>query len=169
MCPNIAAHLKKIRNNLLSKAILYSAKCKRCVVWWGKILIDICTCLITMFAIWMTGSLSGSGKTPFLPAHSMSKLRILKGATSAQSSSGRWEIKSSHETSTSIWKPTVTLVFYVVTHTKLLLDRGAWEKHCLPAARLAKIVVQGKGSFTFLTFWNASSFGTSLYSFEISL
>ena len=29
----------------------------------------------------MTGSFSGSGKTPFLPAHSISKLKIRRGAT----------------------------------------------------------------------------------------
>ena len=35
---------------------------------------------MTMLAICMTGSCCGSGNTPFLPAHSMSKLRIRAGA-----------------------------------------------------------------------------------------
>ncbi len=62
------------------------------------------TCLITILAIWMTGSFSGSGNIPFLPAHSMSKLRILKGAMSDHSPSGSWEMKLFHATSTSIWQ-----------------------------------------------------------------
>ena len=40
---------------------------------------------------------------PFLPAHSMSKLRILNGATFDQSPSGWWAMNSSHDTSNSIW------------------------------------------------------------------
>ena len=42
-------------------------------------------CIITIFAIWITGSLSGSGNIPFLPAHSISKLSILSGAILSQS------------------------------------------------------------------------------------
>ena len=42
-------------------------------------------------------------RIPLQPAHSISKLRILKGATSAHSPSGAWEITLFHATSTSIW------------------------------------------------------------------
>lgn len=45
---------------------------------------------------------------PFLPAHSISKLRILKGAIADHSPSGTWDIKSSQETSTSIWQRDLT-------------------------------------------------------------
>ena len=37
-------------------------------------------CLITILAIWIIGSFSASGKIPFRPAHSISKLRIRTGA-----------------------------------------------------------------------------------------
>ncbi len=40
---------------------------------------------------------------PFLPAHSMSKLRTLSGAILCQSPSAGWLIKSVHPTSTSYW------------------------------------------------------------------
>ena len=40
---------------------------------------------------------------PFLPAHSISKLRIRKGATRDHSPSGGWEISLSQATSTSSW------------------------------------------------------------------
>ena len=48
---------------------------------------------VTMLAIWMTGSIFGSGNTPFRPAHSMSKLKILKGAVAAQLPSGACEMR----------------------------------------------------------------------------
>ena len=38
-------------------------------------------CIVTQFAIWITGSSSGIGNCPFLPWHSMSKLRIRSGPT----------------------------------------------------------------------------------------
>ena len=57
----------------------------------------------TMLAIWMTGSRSASGKIPFRPAHSMSKLSILRGAIFCHSPSAGWLTKSSKEISTSIW------------------------------------------------------------------
>jgi hypothetical protein len=40
----------------------------------------------------MTGSKEASGKTPFLPAHSISKLKIRKGAMLDHSPSGACEI-----------------------------------------------------------------------------
>lgn len=51
-------------------------------------------CLVTMFAIWITGSTSASGKIPLRPAHSISKLRILSGASVDHSPSGAWEINA---------------------------------------------------------------------------
>lgn len=42
---------------------------------------------VTMFAIWMTGSLSASGKTPGRPAHSMSSESTEKGASLSHSPS----------------------------------------------------------------------------------
>lgn len=41
--------------------------------------------------------------TPFLPAHSMSKLRTRSGAILCQSPSAGWLIRSVHPTSTSYW------------------------------------------------------------------
>ena len=38
-------------------------------------------------ATWMTGSISGLGKCPFLPAHSMSRLSSRSGATFSHSPS----------------------------------------------------------------------------------
>lgn len=52
-------------------------------------------CRVTILAIWMTGSLSASGKIPFRPAHSISKLRILRGARLLHSPSGACEMRSS--------------------------------------------------------------------------
>ena len=49
-----------------------------------------------MLAIWMTGSWLASGKIPFRPAHSISKLRIRRGAILDHSPSGGWEINLSH-------------------------------------------------------------------------
>ena len=43
--------------------------------------VRVCTWTVIMFAIWMTGSCSGSGKCPFRPAHSMSNERIRNGAS----------------------------------------------------------------------------------------
>jgi hypothetical protein len=43
----------------------------------------------------MMGSWLASGKIPFLPAHSMSKLKMRRGARDAQSPSGAWLIRSS--------------------------------------------------------------------------
>lgn len=76
-------------------------------------------CLVTKFAIWITGSWEASGKTPFLPAHSISnsiliiiqriphnipKLRTRKGALLLHSPSGACAVKSSGLMSTSIWQ-----------------------------------------------------------------
>ena len=60
-------------------------------------------CICIILAICITGSISASGNTPFLPAHSISKLSILNGAIFCHSSSGVWLIKSSYDTSNSIW------------------------------------------------------------------
>lgn len=49
-----------------------------------------------MFAIWMTGSMFGSGNIPFLPAHSISKLRTRKGAMWDHSPSGECEMNWSY-------------------------------------------------------------------------
>ena len=49
-----------------------------------------------MLAIWMTGSWLASGKIPFLPAHSISKLRIRSGAILDHSPSGGCEMNLSH-------------------------------------------------------------------------
>lgn len=57
-----------------------------------------------MFAIWMTGSTDASGKTPFLPAHSISKLRIRKGAIFAHSPSGACDMNWSNLTTISTVK-----------------------------------------------------------------
>ena len=54
----------------------------------GVLVKDIRPCRVTMLAIWMTGSVDASGKIPFLPAHSISKLSILRGAILDQISSG---------------------------------------------------------------------------------
>lgn len=51
---------------------------------------------VTMLAIWITGSISASGKMPFLPAHSISKLRMRRGAIFCQEPSGECEIKASY-------------------------------------------------------------------------
>lgn len=59
-------------------------------------------CRMTMLAIWMTGSLSGSGNIPFRFVHSISKDKIRKGATLTQSPSGACEIILFTDTSTSI-------------------------------------------------------------------
>jgi hypothetical protein len=48
-------------------------------------------CRVTMLAIWMTGSISASGKIPLRPAHSRSKLRMRRGAILPQSPSAGWE------------------------------------------------------------------------------
>ena len=48
---------------------------------------------VTILAIWITGSVCASGKIPFLPAHSMSKLRIRSGAILDQRPSGACEMK----------------------------------------------------------------------------
>ena len=42
-------------------------------------------------------------RLPLRPAHSISKLNILNGATSAHSPSGAWEMRSFQAMSTSIW------------------------------------------------------------------
>lgn len=52
-------------------------------------------CILTTDAIWITGSTSGSGNTPFRPAHSISKLRTRNGAISDHSPSGGWLINLS--------------------------------------------------------------------------
>jgi hypothetical protein len=52
-------------------------------------------CRVTMLAIWMTGSISGSGKIPLRPAHSISNERIRSGAIPDQSPSAGCEIRSS--------------------------------------------------------------------------
>jgi hypothetical protein len=49
-----------------------------------------------MLAIWMTGSTCASGKMPFRPAHSISKLSMRRGANFCQLSSGGCEMKASH-------------------------------------------------------------------------
>ena len=51
-------------------------------------------CRVTMLAIWMTGSIVASGKIPFRPAHSISKLKMRKGAIFDQLPSGACEIKA---------------------------------------------------------------------------
>ena len=83
------------------KVILHTCN-KSCSFWYDKIsqpttgahVLSVNTflikgsfspCFITIFAIWITGSLSGSGNIPFLPAHSISKLSILSGAILSQS------------------------------------------------------------------------------------
>jgi hypothetical protein len=57
---------------------------------------NLIPCLVTMLAIWMTGSTCASGKIPFRPAHSISKLSIRRGANFCQFSSGGCEMKASH-------------------------------------------------------------------------
>lgn len=100
---------------------------------------SVSPCRCTMDAIWITGSLSASGKipvagwdpdgetlrllffgqsyeislrygtsqanksSPFLPAHSMSKLSTRSGAILCHSPSAGWLIKSVQPTSTSYW------------------------------------------------------------------
>ena len=54
----------------------------------GILVIEKRPCRVTMLAIWMTGSVDASGKIPFLPAHSISKLSILRGAILDQFPSG---------------------------------------------------------------------------------
>ena len=50
---------------------------------------------VTILAIWMTGSSCASGKIPFRPAHSISKLRMRRGAIFCHWPSGVWEMKRS--------------------------------------------------------------------------
>jgi len=47
-----------------------------------------------MLAIWMTGSLSASGKMPLRPAHSMSNERMRSGATPDQSPTASCEMRA---------------------------------------------------------------------------
>lgn len=49
-----------------------------------------------MFAIWITGSTDASGKMPLRPAHSISKLRIRRGAILDQLPSGACEKNASY-------------------------------------------------------------------------
>jgi hypothetical protein len=49
---------------------------------------------VTIAAIWITGSMFASGKIPFRPAHSMSKLNIRRGAMLSQAPSGACETRS---------------------------------------------------------------------------
>ena len=61
-------------------------------------------CTVSMLAIWITGSISASGKWPFLPAHSMSTDRILSLPRSMNSPSAGWLMMDSNPTSTSTWE-----------------------------------------------------------------
>lgn len=51
-------------------------------------------CLVTIDAIWMTGSICASGKMPLRPAHSISKLKTRNGAMGSHSPSGAWDTRS---------------------------------------------------------------------------
>jgi hypothetical protein len=61
----------------------------------------------------MTGSLDASGKIPFLPAHSISKLRIRKGAIFAHSPSGVYDMNLSY-LSTFSTAITVNIPMYAI-------------------------------------------------------
>ena len=81
----------------------------------GNVQIKICICFssnydrvlfkfLNIMLGWDNENPRGKERTsPFLPAHSMSKLRTLSGAILCQSPSVGWLIKSAHPTSTSYW------------------------------------------------------------------
>lgn len=94
---------KKIAHT--NEFILSLQYCYTCLVYLTIIETEINTEILfhltIILPIWITGSLSGSGKIPLRPAHSISNDRTRSGATSCQSPSGACEITFSHEMSNS--------------------------------------------------------------------